>query len=171
MPQSANFAHILISFVAGCAFVFVCNIKNIFYASAGGCLRYTFFPAFLFFRFLCLCMRMRRLSVFLLLLSLRYSCFLHLCEIDRRAKDGGGEVEQGVALTHTPLPLWHSQVIIMRGMHIIIISIFMIIPVICHSCCLHLRFPGLGLPLCPSPLFLPPCFACQLGKLCAIFNF
>lgn len=88
----------------------------------------------------------------LLVLSLRYSCFLHLCEIDRQRVG-----EQGGALTHTP-PLihWHSQVIIMRGMHIIIISIFMIIPVICHSCCLHLRFPGLGLLLCPAPLFQLP---------------
>lgn len=78
------------------------------------------------------------------------------------------------SLSHTPTPPhphWHSQVIIMRGMHIIIINIFMIIPVICHSCCLHLRFSGLGTPASFPLPFSPPSSACQLGKLCAIFNF
>lgn len=156
MPQSANFAHILISFVAGFAFVFVCNIKNIFYASAGGCLRHTFFPSFLFFVLMPLYAHATPVCL-LLLLSLRYSCFLHLCEIDRRAKEwrerAGRRINTHSPPSHTP---WHSQVIIMRGMHIIIISIFMIIPVICHSCCLHLRFPGLGLLLSPAPLFRLP---------------
>lgn len=131
-----------------------------------------FLPSFffVFYAFVCACDACLSVCCCCLCAIPAFYTYARLTGVQRMGEGRAGRRinTHSPSLSHTP---WHSQVIIMRGMHIIIIRIFMIIPVICHSCCLHLRFPGLGLPLCPSPLFPPPCFACQLGKLCAIFNF
>lgn len=83
----------------------------------------------------------------------------------------GGEVEQGVALTHThPPSLALSGDNYARHAHHHHQHFYD------YTRNMPLVLPALALPWTrPAPLPrhppLPPCFACQLGKLCAIFNF